>query len=175
MNSTDHPALSLHLIPDPVLRRKASPVRTFDSRLVAVTEQMLTLMYHAKGIGLAGPQAGLPERIVVMDLSEDRTSPEVFINPEVVASAGEMKSEEGCLSIPGFRSTIKRAESIRVRYQDVAGNRHERDARELLSRCFQHEIDHLDGVLFTDHLRGLNKRLYLRWEKRFLEGEREGT
>jgi len=153
----------IRIIPDAVLRKVAAPVKSFDSDLKAVVKQMRLAMYKAPGIGLAAPQIGISQRIFVMDTTEDESGFTAFINPEITQRFGKQQSEEGCLSIPGFRETIQRSKRVIVRGQNVDGEWFEADAEELDSFCIQHELDHLNGVLFTDHLTRLKKPLFNSW------------
>lgn len=143
--------------PDPRLRTRAVPVTRFDAALDRLIGDMFETMYAAPGIGLAAPQVDIHQRLLVIDLSEDRTQPLVFINPEILAREGEALNEEGCLSVPGFFDEVKRAEKIRVRFQDRAGETREQELEGLLAVCLQHEMDHLDGKLFVDYLSDLKR------------------
>jgi peptide deformylase len=154
--------------PDPRLKEKAAEVTDFDSSLHSFLDDMIQTMYHADGIGLAATQVAVMKRVAVIDVSEERNSPIELINPIITARSGKVTSKEGCLSIPDFRETITRAESVSVSAVDRHGKPFSFDATELLSFCVQHEIDHLDGVLFVDHLSNLKKQLFLRWAKKFL-------
>ena len=150
--------------PDPVLERKGAPVTEFNDELQALVDDMFESMYSAKGIGLAAPQIGLSQRLTVIDLSfkerpEDKI---VLINPEVIFREGKQYEEEGCLSLPEIREKVSRAAKVRVRAQDVKGKWFEIDGEELLARAFQHEIDHLDGILFIRRLSALKRDLVLR-------------
>src|SRR5699024_12037270 len=116
-------------------------------------------MYDARGIGLAATQVAEDIRLIVMDLSEERNEPRVFINPEIIERSGSQSCEEGCLSVPGFYAEITRAETIRVRALDTDGNAFELEADGLLAVCIQHEIDHLDGKMFVDYLSPLKRRM----------------
>jgi peptide deformylase len=136
-------------IGDPLLRAVSHPVTKFDRRLQMIVRDMGETMYDANGIGLAAPQIGLMRRLVVIDLYDDEGL-RVFINPEITGTEGEVSMEEGCLSIPGRRGCVKRPEKITLRYQDLKGKAHEIEAEGLLSRALQHEIDHLNGVLYVD-------------------------
>jgi peptide deformylase len=150
---------------NPVLEKPAEPVTKFGTpELRQLAEDMFETMYAHKGIGLAAPQINLSERITVIDTSageypEDRL---VLINPEILHMEGKQVGEEGCLSIPGFREDVKRAMKARVRYQDVEGEWHEKTGEELLARAMQHEIDHLNGILFLKHLSALKRDLIRR-------------
>lgn len=143
--------------PDPRLRTRAVPVTRFDRELEALIGNMFETMYAAPGIGLAAPQVDVHQRLLVIDLSEDRSQPLVFINPEILGREGEALNEEGCLSVPGFFEEVKRAAKIRVRFQDRAGAAQEQDIDGFLAVCLQHEMDHLDGKLFVDYLSDLKR------------------
>ncbi len=138
--------------PDPILRKVAAPVTVFDQRIASVARRMIATMYQNKGIGLAGPQVNLPQRILVLDTSEERNQPRVVINPEILHSSGSMVMEEGCLSIPDARVQVPRAADVHVRAQDEKGAFFEIVATGLEAVAIQHEIDHLSGVLILDYL-----------------------
>jgi peptide deformylase len=151
--------------PDPRLKVKARKVETFDAELKTLLDDMVETMYAAKGIGLAAPQVGAPLRALVMDIAREgeEPSPRKFVNPEIVwASEERVPWEEGCLSVPGQYAEVTRPERVRVRFQDETGVRHEIDCDGLLSVCIQHEMDHLEGVLFVDHLSALKRNMMLR-------------
>jgi peptide deformylase len=157
--------LPILLVPDPRLRAKAKPVGPADAdRVRDLAPRMLAAMYAAPGIGLAAPQVGELLRLVVIDLQRDGSrAPLVLVNPEIVAASAETATrEEGCLSLPGQYAEVTRPARVRVRYQDLAGARREIEGEGLLSACLQHEIDHLDGVLFVDHLSALRRNMLLR-------------
>lgn len=136
---------------DPVLRRRAERVREVTQEIRATVLDMIDTMYHEIGLGLAAPQIGVPLRIMVVDEEKGR-GPLALINPEVVAEGGRVVAEEGCLSIPGVFAPVARAEWVRVEAQDVDGRPLALEARELFARVIQHEMDHLEGVLFIDRL-----------------------
>ena len=144
--------------PDPRLRNRARPVEAVDSSVRELAEDMLETMYAAPGIGLAATQINVPLRVVVIDLSEDKSRPLVLINPEIAGVRGEEQSEEGCLSVPGIYDSVTRAEWVRVRGLDRNGESFEIEADGLLAVCIQHEIDHLDGKLFVDYLSALKRQ-----------------
>jgi peptide deformylase len=150
--------------PEPVLARKAKPVTEFDAALETLVADMFESMYAAEGIGLAGPQVAVSQRVVVIDLSfqKDAAQKIVLINPEIVYSEGKLREEEGCLSLPDIRAKVDRAAKVRVRAQNVKGEPIELEGEDLLSRAFQHEIDHLDGILFLDRISRLKRDLLLR-------------
>ncbi len=143
--------------PDPRLRTRAVPVTAFDAGLERVIDDMFETMYAAPGIGLAAPQVDFHQRLLVMDLSPERTEPLVFANPEILDRQGEAITEEGCLSVPGVFDEVKRAERVRVRAQDRNGTAFELDLEGLLAVCLQHEMDHLEGRLFVDYLSDLKR------------------
>ena len=138
--------------PDPRLRKKATPVETVDDALRALIDDMFETMYDAPGIGLAATQVDVHKRLLVADVSPDKSEPFVFINPVVVEKDGVTVTDEGCLSVPGYYESVERAEHIRVRFLDRDGEETEMEAEGLLAVCIQHEIDHLDGKLFVDYL-----------------------
>jgi peptide deformylase len=165
------------IAPHPKLKTKAEPVAVVDDEVRALLDDMLETMYAAPGIGLAAPQIGVSQRVVVMDVAgkDEAPQPLFLVNPEIVA-AGETRSvaEEGCLSLPDMYADVERAERVFVRFLDRAGEVREMDADGLLARCVQHEIDHLDGVLFVDHLSMLKRRMLMRKLAKFMrEKERK--
>ncbi|RRQ24502.1 peptide deformylase [Guyparkeria sp. SCN-R1] len=146
------------IYPDDRLREIARPVDSFEPALAELVADMFETMYQERGIGLAATQIDEHRRLFVADVSEDRSGAMAFVNPEIVARAGEVESEEGCLSIPGINETIPRAERIRVRAHDEKGKAIEQDLDGLLAICVQHELDHLDGRLFIDYLSPLKQQ-----------------
>jgi peptide deformylase len=147
--------MELVYYPDPRLRDVSKKIATVDQEILDAIPQMFEIMYKARGIGLAGPQAGLARRIVVANMAGDpkkKDGEQVFINPEIVDRSGELREEEGCLSLPGMAAQVLRAEKVLVRYKDLQGKVIEREAEMLESRLFQHEIDHLDGILIVDKM-----------------------
>lgn len=143
--------------PDPRLRQVAQPVAKVDDEIRLLVDDMAETMYAAPGIGLAAVQINVVQRVVVIDLSETRNALQVFINPEILQREGKQVFEEGCLSVPGIYDEIERAQHIRVRALDRAGQPFELDAVGLLATCIQHEIDHLDGKVFVDYLSRLKQ------------------
>ena len=143
--------------PDPRLRTRARPVTRFDADLHRVVDDMLETMYAAPGIGLAATQIDVHQRLLVIDVSAEHNDPLVVINPEILSREGEIATEEGCLSVPGYYDEVKRASKIRLRAQDRDGKVFERDCEELLAVCVQHEMDHIDGRLFVDYLSSLKR------------------
>jgi peptide deformylase len=138
--------------PDPRLRRHAKPVKVVDENLRKIIKEMFEVMYRHKGVGLAGPQVGMEERIMIVDISEQKNQPRVFINPFIKRKMGELNEPEGCLSFPQINVQIKRAEIIEVFYEDLDKKFGFLRAEGLLSRIIQHEIDHLDGILILDRM-----------------------
>ncbi|MGH9621660.1 MAG: peptide deformylase [Bryobacteraceae bacterium] len=150
---------------EPVLERPADPVAEFDTaEMRELIADMWETMYAAKGVGLAAPQIGLSKRISVIDTSvgEDESKKIVIVNPEILSREGAQTGEEGCLSIPGFRDQVKRASKVTVQAQNEHGETVEIAGEELLARALQHEIDHLNGVLFLNHLSPLKRDLIRR-------------
>lgn len=144
--------------PDPRLRTVAEPVAAVDDAIRKLADDMLETMYAAPGIGLAATQVDVHRRLLVIDISEDRSAPLVFINPEILTAAGSAKNDEGCLSVPEIYEAVERAEQIRVRALNRAGESFEMDAEGLLAVCIQHEMDHLEGKLFVDYLSDMKRR-----------------
>ena len=161
----DPELLPILFVPDPRLRARCRPVGPGDADQVrALVPRMLQTMYQAPGIGLAAPQVGAGLRLAVIDIQkEDRPDPLVLVNPEIIAASTELATrEEGCLSLPGQYADVTRPARIKLRYQDLTGARQELETEGLLSTCIQHEVDHLDGVLFVDHLTPLKRNMILR-------------
>ena len=138
--------------PDPRLRTKAAPVERVDDALRALIDDMFETMYAAPGIGLAATQVDVHKRMLIADVTTDKSEPHVLINPEILEKDGVLVTDEGCLSVPGFYEEVERAEHIRVRFLDRQGDTQEVDVEGLLAVCIQHEMDHLDGKLFVDYL-----------------------
>ena len=159
--------------PDPVLMREAAPVTVFDRGVVDLVEDMFESMYAAQGIGLAAPQIGISKQITTIDVSFRKNPADriVLINPVITRRQGEQYEEEGCLSFPEIREKVKRAATVTVRAQNERGEFFEVDGDELLARAFQHEIDHLHGVLFIDHLSRLKRDLV---QRRIRKQQRNG-
>ncbi len=160
--------------PDPVLQQPGEPVTEFNDELRKLAADMFETMYAEQGVGLAAQQVGIAKRLAVIDLSSGKNPDEkiVLVNPEIIAREGKQYAEEGCLSFPEIREKVQRALTVRVRAQDLDGKWFEMDADELLSRCFQHEIDHLDGMLFIFRMSALKRDLSLRKIRKM---QREGT
>ena len=157
--------------PDPVLAKPGETVTVFDAKLKKLTDEMFESMYAAQGIGLAAPQIAISQRITVIDVSFKKNPEEkiVLINPEIVEREGKQVEEEGCLSLPEIREKVSRAEWVKVKAQDVTGEWFEIEGTELLARAMQHEIDHLDGVLFIDRLSRLKRDLVIRKIKKLIK------
>jgi peptide deformylase len=166
--------LKIEKYPEPVLSQPGEPVTEFDQNLRQLVSDMFETVYAANGIGLAAPQVGISKRLTVIDLSmgKDAAQKLVLINPEIIFREGKLYEEEGCLSFPEIREKVSRAAKVRIRAQDENGKWFEMDGEELLSRCFQHEIDHLDGVLFIYRMSALKRDLTLRKIRKL---QREGT
>jgi peptide deformylase len=143
--------------PDERLRLKAHPVLNINNEIKTIVQDMFETMYAEEGIGLAATQVNIQLAIVVMDLSEDKSDPRVFINPEIISKQGETGIEEGCLSVPEIRELVPRAEQVTVRALDENGDLFELEADGLLAICIQHELDHLAGKLFVDYLSKLKR------------------
>ena len=150
--------LTILEFPDERLRKKAAAVKTVDDAIRKLVDEMLETMYESRGVGLAATQVNVHLRVIVIDVSEDKSTPLCLINPEIIARDGVEESEEGCLSVPGFFEKVKRAEHVKVRALDREGQVFEFDARDLLAVCVQHEMDHLDGKLFVDYLSPLKRQ-----------------
>jgi len=155
----------LIILPDPILRQVSKPIETVDSEVKKLADDMLETMYDAPGIGLAAIQIGVPRRMLVLDVSKegDEKAPLVFINPEIVTSSDDRSVyEEGCLSIPDYYAEVERPAAITVRHLDREGKEQLTKAEGLLATCLQHEIDHLNGVLFIDHISKLKREMVVR-------------
>ncbi|GAA0282393.1 peptide deformylase [Alteraurantiacibacter aestuarii] len=170
--------------PDPRLKTVSVPVETFDAELKALVDDMFETMYAANGIGLAAIQIGIPQRVLVIDLQPDdpdaepepcdhdghhhthqptKREPRVFINPEILDPSVETKAyQEGCLSVPDIYADVDRPSTCRVRWQDLEGNAHEEAMDDMMAVCIQHEMDHLNGILFIDHLSRLKRNMALK-------------
>jgi peptide deformylase len=160
--------------PEPVLSQPGEPVTEFDAELKKLVEDMFETMYASQGIGLAAPQVAVAKRVTVIDLAQGKDPAQklVLVNPEIIFREGKQYEEEGCLSFPEIREKVQRAAKVRIRAQDLKGKWFEMDGEELLSRAFQHEIDHLDGMLFIFRMSSLKRDLVLRKIRKM---QREGT
>lgn len=154
--------LNILTLPDKRLKTIAKPVDEFDTSLQTFVDDMFETMYKAPGIGLAATQVNVHKQIVVIDVSEDKDQPLCLINPKIISEQGQQIYEEGCLSVPNIYANVKRAESIVVSAQNTQGETFELAAEGLLSVCIQHEIDHLKGIVFLDHLSPLKKKMALK-------------
>lgn len=164
----------IRVYPDPVLRKKTLRVETIDAALNRLIEDMIETMHAAPGVGLAANQVGVPLQLAVIDLSaredvEKRHPLLVIMNPEILSREGAVVEEEGCLSIPDYAENVKRAARVKVRAQDRTGKLFELEAEGMLAKALQHEIDHLNGILFVDHLSPLKKNLFKRRFKKAAE------
>jgi len=160
--------------PDPILSRPGEPVTEFNAELRRLIADMFETTYASQGVGLAAPQVGVSKRLTTIDLSMGKEPNDklVLINPEIISSDGKLYEEEGCLSFPDIREKVVRAAKVRIRAQDEKGKWFEMDGEDLLARCFQHEIDHLDGMLFIFRMSGLKRDLTLRKIRKL---QREGN
>jgi peptide deformylase len=162
------------IIPDKRLRLTSEPVKAIDKALRALIDDMFETMYAAPGIGLAAIQIGVPRRVVTMDLAkkDEPKAPQIFINPEVTWKSDDKATyEEGCLSIPEYYEEVERPQKVKVKYLDLDGKQHEIEADGLLATCLQHEIDHVNGVLFIDHLSKLKRAMVI---KKFKKAAKRG-
>ncbi len=161
--------LDIVLYPEAGLREVCTPIPEMNDSLDQLIDEMLYTMYDAPGIGLAAPQVAVQQRLIVMDISEKGDDPLVLMNPEIIQSAGSITWEEGCLSMPGIYANIKRPSDILVRGMDREGNNIEVEASELLAVCIQHEIDHLNGKMFIDHLSGIKRTRALQQFRKLMD------
>ncbi len=156
-----------------MLRQRAEEVEEFDDDLRRLAEDMFETMYAAEGIGLAAPQVGLSKRLFVMDVGDEQVGARAVVNPRVVEQEGSGREDEGCLSLPGMFGPVDRAKRIVLEGQDLDGQPIRVEAEELVARCILHEIDHVDGVLFIDHLSPIKRRMLLnKWKKQQREEAR---
>jgi len=159
--------LRIRLFGDPALREKCAPVTEFDDDVRRLIDDLQETMYDADGVGLAAPQVGVSIRVFVYDVRDPDMPPGVLVNPEIVESEGSVRDDEGCLSLPGLSEIVERSESILVRGLGAEGEPVEFQAEGILSRCIQHESDHLDGILFLDRVSPLKRKMLIRkWQKR---------
>lgn len=162
----------IYQYPESVLRRKTEPITVFDHNLQQLIVDMAETMYKAPGIGLAAPQIGESLKLIVVDTSADREENREYmpmVNPEIVAHEGSQLDEEGCLSVPELTATVKRFKKITVAFQDIEGNAQELTTEDRFAVVLQHEIDHLNGILFIDHLSALKRSLYKKKVRKWLE------
>ncbi|MFT5209584.1 MAG: peptide deformylase [Flavobacterium sp.] len=155
--------------PDPRLRTKATLINNVDGKLAQFADDMLETMYAAPGVGLAASQVNFHKRLIVVDVTEDKKSPLILINPEILSQEGLVETDEGCLSIPGYWEPVTRAEKIQVKALNREGNEFILDAEDFLAVCIQHEMDHLEGKLFIDYIsktkRGIIRKKLLKQQK----------
>ncbi|WP_273266567.1 peptide deformylase [Flexistipes sinusarabici] len=166
--------LDIVKFPDKTLRKKTKPVEKVSDDILEKLNNMAETMYNAPGVGLAAPQVGIDKRLVVMDITAEDEPPklEKLINPEILEYEGEQTGEEGCLSLPGEYADVKRAEWIRYKYIDENGDEHLQEATGLRARVIQHEVDHLDGILFIDKLSTMKRDMIKkRIKKRISQGD----
>jgi peptide deformylase len=154
--------LNILTLPDNRLKTVAKPIDQVTDDIKKLANDMLETMYAAPGIGLAATQVNQHVQLVVIDISEEKNEPRVFINPKITTRNGEQVHEEGCLSVPGIYADVKRAEEITVEFMDLDGQQQSLDADGLLAVCIQHEIDHLKGIVFLDHLSVLKRKMALK-------------
>jgi len=162
--------LTILEFPDPRLRTKAKPVESVDDELNSLVDDMFETMYSALGIGLAATQVDVHKRLLVADVTADRSDPQALINPVIIEKDGVTVTEEGCLSVPGYYEEVERAEHIRVRFINRKGDDVEMEAEGLLAVCIQHEMDHLEGKLFVDYLSEAKRQ---RIRKRLVKDKRQ--
>ena len=151
--------------PDPILREKSSPLEKVDNELRKLMDDMLETMYSAPGIGLAAVQVGILKRLIVIDISkeDEKKNPKFFVNPEIIYQSNKTSTyEEGCLSLPGFYAEVERPTECHINYLDYNGKRKKLEADGLLATCIQHEVDHLNGVLFIDHISKLKRDMIIK-------------
>lgn len=177
--------LQVYVAPHPVLKKKAEPVTGgVTDKLRKLMDDMLDTMYACDGIGLAAPQVGVSQRVIVMDLdqqrdedlapAEKRGKPQFFVNPEITWCSEDLRVyNEGCLSVPGQYADVTRPDKVRIKYLDYDGKAREVEADGLLATCIQHEMDHLDGILFVDHLSTLKRDMLMRKLKKFTKENEE--
>ncbi|HOP22349.1 MAG TPA: peptide deformylase [Gammaproteobacteria bacterium] len=154
--------LDILTLPDKRLKTIAEPVTVFDGELKKLTSDMLETMYDAPGVGLAATQVNVHKQVVVIDVSEEKDQPLCLINPKIISKEGVQTYEEGCLSVPNIYAKVKRAGKVEIEAQDVNGEKFCIEAEELLAVCIQHELDHLKGIVFLDHLSPLKRKMALK-------------
>lgn len=167
--------LKIYETPDPLLKEVSAPVDQVDDDLRALMDDMLETMYAAPGIGLAAIQVGVKKRVIVMDLQEEEGQkyPRYFVNPEIIEASDELNTyQEGCLSVPEQYADVERPARVKVKYLDYDGAEHIDDMDGLLATCLQHEMDHLNGILFIDHLSNLKRKMIL---KKLMKAKKEAS
>jgi len=158
--------LEVRLLGDPVLRQRAEDVEEIDDDVRKLASEMFETMYTEEGVGLAAPQVGVSRRLFVMDIREETAEPRAVVNPVIVERSGLERGDEGCLSLPGLFGAVERSANVVMEGLDIDGEPLRIEASALLARCIQHEIDHLDGVLFIDHLSPIKRKMLLgKWKK----------
>ncbi|MBZ4642880.1 MAG: peptide deformylase [Deferribacteres bacterium] len=169
--------LEIKTFPDEVLRKKSTPVETVDDNIKELLDNMAETMYNAPGIGLAAPQVGVNKRVIVIDITgpEEKSGLMKIVNPEILEMDGEVVGEEGCLSVPEEYAEVKRAEKIKVKFLDENSVEHIIEADGLLARAFQHEIDHLDGVLFIDKISPLKREFIKKRVRKKLKFQKQNS
>ncbi|MCP3892877.1 MAG: peptide deformylase [Desulfobulbaceae bacterium] len=166
----------IYQYPEPVLRKETEIITAFDEKLAHLVEEMVETMYDAPGVGLAAPQIGQSLKLIVVDTSRDSEEDQqqqqhmVIINPQIIKHEGSQVDEEGCLSVPELTAKVNRHKKITVTYQDLTGKEHELTTEDRFAVVLQHEIDHLNGILFIDHLSPLKRSLYKKKVKKWLKG-----
>lgn len=164
--------LKIYQYPEPVLRQETKKITDFDEKLTKLVNDMGETMYDAPGIGLAAPQVGKSLKLIIVDTSKDRDGEKEFmamVNPEIIAHEGKQLDEEGCLSVPELTADVNRYKKITVAYQDLEGKPHELTTEDRFAVVLQHEIDHINGILFLDHLSSLKRSLYKKKVKKWLK------
>lgn len=158
-------------VPDPRLRERAKDIVNIDDNIKKLAYDMIETMYASNGVGLAATQVGVPLRIIVIDVEQidGEPKPIICINPEIIEGRDMVKNEEGCLSVPGYTAKVERFNFVKVRFKNLVDQYVHMEAEELLARAFQHEIDHLNGILFIDHLSKLKRELFLKRLKKSME------
>ncbi|MCJ7662781.1 MAG: peptide deformylase [Desulfobacterales bacterium] len=165
------PVAKIRIYPDPILQTRAAEIEKIDERVIRLAGEMAETMYAAPGVGLAAPQIGVSERLIVLDVKTPEEEKELItlINPEIVEAEGRIVEEEGCLSVPGIRENVARAERVLVRGLDLDEQQREIEAEGLLAVAFQHEIDHLDGILFIDRISRLKRGIIQRKLRKLMQ------
>jgi peptide deformylase len=165
------PVVKIRIYPDPVLQTRAAEIEKIDERVIRLAGEMAETMYAAPGVGLAAPQIGVSERLIVLDVKTPEGEKELItlINPEIIEAEGRLVEEEGCLSVPGIRENVARAERVLVRGLDLDEQQREIEAAGLLAVAFQHEIDHLDGILFIDRISRLKRGIVQRKIRKLMQ------
>jgi len=165
------PVAKIRIYPDPILQTRAAEIEKIDERVIRLAGEMAETMYAAPGVGLAAPQIGVSERLIVLDVKTPEGEKELItlINPEIIEAEGRLVEEEGCLSVPGIRENVTRAERVLVRGLDLDEQQREIEAAGLLAVAFQHEIDHLDGILFIDRISRLKRGIIQRKIRKLMQ------